>query len=340
MEERVETVRLALAKKSLVEDDIMEIVQGPPHMNQLESLDMTPQGSDDSGYGSSTNTSQPQPCDVDANTNAPLKHRLSSPDTTAAPPKKKQKADPSPSGGGAGPIQLQVFSKPIDAKVMRRAGDVIERLSSLLQEYMAKHYKQPSSMAIRPVVLGTSYLDAKTCLVIFCANLSKGVYDKIKRFLRKPRALELYKPEDDTLPSFDVHINRDGLRKSASLDVDIPLGLENLERFEYTYCGLPIYLATEHSPNLATMGGLLQLELPNGVTQVYGLTAAHGADMCPEISPGCSLEEEDLELSDSSSESSCNSEYQEESLIEIDWNLESKEESESLGRKHSYEHTP
>lgn len=112
------------------------------------------------------------------------------------------------------PTRIRPIKRPIDISTTRRANDVIEQMSLLLQEHMAKskRYKylsrpkhNPPSISIRPVVLGATEEDAKTCLVIFCAD-SHGAHDQIRDFLRKSFVKELYQPQDSTLPSFDVHV--------------------------------------------------------------------------------------------------------------------------------------
>ncbi|UPK94637.1 hypothetical protein LCI18_005572 [Fusarium solani-melongenae] len=112
------------------------------------------------------------------------------------------------------PTRIRPIKKQIDIATARRANDVIDQMSPLLQEHMMKSKRHrylssskrnPPSMSIRPIVLGTTEEDAKTCLVIFCTD-SHGAHDKIRDFLSKSFVKELYQSRDSTEPSFDVHI--------------------------------------------------------------------------------------------------------------------------------------
>jgi hypothetical protein len=133
-------------------------------------------------------------------------------------------------------------------------------------------------MSIRLIVLGTSEDDAKPCLVIFCDD-HKGNHARIQRFLRKPRATELYNPQDPSLASFDVHIV--GSRPmTLQAKFAIMLDTADFHLPKGTLCGTPVRFATRLQPlgPQSTMGGILQIESPKGVTCLYGMTAAHGLE--------------------------------------------------------------
>ncbi|RSM19916.1 hypothetical protein CDV31_001276 [Fusarium ambrosium] len=161
----------------------------------------------DPSYGGSSNAS-PEIYDEHLNPEA-----TSTPSSSCSrppqPPSDTETFQPQPH-----PIRLRPISKPIDRETARRANDVIEQMSLLLREHMVKSRRHkylsrpkrnPPSISIRPIMLGTTEEDAKTCLVIFCAD-SDGAHDKIRDFLRKSFVKELYQPRDSSELSFDVHV--------------------------------------------------------------------------------------------------------------------------------------
>ncbi|KAJ4217492.1 hypothetical protein NW759_008798 [Fusarium solani] len=160
----------------------------------------------DSGYGGSSNAGlQTHDDHLDPEASSTASSSFSRPQ----PPSDTGTIQPQPQ-----PIRIRPIKKQIDIATARRANDVIEQMSLLLQEHMvkSKRYKylsrpkrNPPSMSIRPIVLGTTEEDAKTCLVIFCTD-SHGAHDQIRDFLRKSFVKELYQPRDSTEPAFDVHV--------------------------------------------------------------------------------------------------------------------------------------
>ncbi|KAM5349704.1 hypothetical protein ACJ41O_006209 [Fusarium nematophilum] len=279
------------------------------------------QPDDDSGYGGSSHGSL-QSCD------GPLDRKLDSegPETASAaspPARPPSTAEQSRSRLAQPPdpdrTQLRPISKPIDETTARRADDVIERMSGLLEEYMAKHKRRAIPIAIRVAMLGTTQDDVKACLVVFCDD-KKGIHDRVRRFLRKPRAIELYRPQEAALPSFDVHVVGPPPRKRAGLAVDIPYS-NLLGSPETTLCGMPVYFVQEDgSTNVATMGGLLEMGFPSGKIQLYGLTTAHGImDLDDSDDDDASLSDESSDFDDSSSDSTTTSHCRHAPPAKVDW---------------------
>ncbi|KAL6362434.1 hypothetical protein LRP88_03716 [Fusarium phalaenopsidis] len=233
----------------------------------------------DSGYGGSSNASNQTHDDhLDPEASSTASSSCSRPQ----PPSDTGTIQAQPQ-----PIRIRPIKKKIDIATARRANDVIEQMSLLLQEHMvkSKRYKylsrpkrNPPPMSIRPIVLGTTEEDAKTCLVIFCTD-SHGVHEKIKDFLRKSFVKELYQPRDSTEHSFDVHVVGAPPSEQAGVAVGIPINNPRPETSTCTLCGTSIYFVQEKSEQkqFATMGGILRLEFPDGTNDLYGLTAEHGA---------------------------------------------------------------
>ncbi|KAH7124630.1 hypothetical protein EDB81DRAFT_699030 [Dactylonectria macrodidyma] len=288
------------------------------HLDRFEGVDLAhcavPKPDDDSGYGGSSDANLRTP---DPHLDGSVDSEAPSETSTACPPPQSSSSVLVPrSSVPASPPQLRPISKPIEHGTARRAEDVIERLSGLLEEYMGKHKRQVPSMAIRIAMLGTTPDDAKACLVIFCDDI-KGTHDRIRRFLRKPRAIELYCPQESMLPSFEVHVAGPPPRRCGAVKVNIPLHTTFLDSHQSTLCGMPIYFVLENSSRkrLATMGGVLQLRLPNGGEYLYGLTAAHGAlDTTDSDEDGASETSDDT-----SSHSSMASDSQYSMPVEVNW---------------------
>lgn len=242
-------------------------------------------------------------------------------------------------------VQLRPMPMRIDAKTERRANDVIERLSELLVEYMSKHRKKASPMAIRLATLGKSEDDVKAYLVVVCGN-EKGNHRRVWRFLRKDRARELYQPKDMTLPCFQVNVVGPPPRRQMGAHVDIPLYEHLFDESQVTRCGMSIYFVRDDGlqRTLATVGGILQLHHDGG-DYLFGLTAAHAMDpngedvdydtaMVPddEDNEGDSLSLGSDDDDDSSSESTASSHGQHVGSIKIDWEPWLQSESQKTER--------
>ncbi|RSL64793.1 hypothetical protein CEP54_004593 [Fusarium duplospermum] len=264
----------------------------------------------DSGYGGSSNASLETHDDhLD-------------PEASSRPPSDTGTIKPPPQ-----PIRIRPISKPIDRETARRANDIIEQMSLLLREHMVKsrRYKylsrpkrNPPSMSIRPIMLGTTEEDAKTCLVIFCTD-SHGAHDRIRDFLRKSFVKELYQPRDTSEPSFDVHVVGASPSTQAGVAVGIPINNSRPETSTCTLCGTSIYFVQEKSEQkqFATMGGILRLEFPDGTNELYGLTAEHGAiDAGDADDSDTSMSGEDSDYCDSSSRSTSPT-----AMVQIDFDL-------------------
>ncbi|KAF5009708.1 hypothetical protein FDECE_4054 [Fusarium decemcellulare] len=294
--------------------------------HEVSSEEMAPdcpmtQPDADSGYGGSSNVSfQTRDGDLDA---------------SADPATSAGSSRPQPSSGvetdQPRPIRVRPIAKPIGKETARRANDVIEQMSQLLQEHMVKPRRRkllpskrnPPSMSIRSIMLGTTEQDAKTCLVIFC-NDSHGSHDKIRDFLRKSFVKDLYQPNDITVPSFDVHIVGASPSTRAGAEIGIPLHPQLSDPTIETLCGMPVYFPQQNGDQkrLATMGGLLSIESSGGEGGLFGLTVAHGAvDLTNLDDSDTSMSDEDDDYDDSSSEPTTIEDYPPAALTQIDWQL-------------------
>ncbi|RSM05634.1 hypothetical protein CEP52_006175 [Fusarium oligoseptatum] len=274
----------------------------------------------DSGYGGSSNASLET---NDDHLDPEVGSAVSSSRSDPQPPSDTGTIQPQPQ-----PIRIRPISKPIDRETARQANDVIEQMSLLLREHMVKsrRYKylsrpkrNPPSMSIRPIMLGTTEEDAKTCLVIFCTD-SHGAHDRIRDFLRKSFVKELYQPQDSSEPSFDVHVVGASPRTQAGVAVGIPIDNSRPDTSTCTLCGTSIYFVQEKSQQkqFATMGGILRLEFPDGTNDLYGLTAEHGA-----IDPG-DPDDSDASVSDGGSgyDDSSSGPASPTAMVQIDFDLE------------------
>lgn len=237
-------------------------------------------------------------------------------------------------------VSLRPILKSVDEQTSKRAGDVIEQMSELLQEHLAnskrrklllRSKKEPPSMSIRAIMLGTTIEDAKVCLVIFCTDID-GIHDKIRKFLRKSFVKELYRPADTTIPSFDVHIFGASPNTRAGIEVSILAEGRFSDPSISTLCGMPVWLIAEGRLGQevsVTMGGILEIEMVlsgSGSKGVYGLTVVHDATDSRNVDDDDLSMSDSIEEYDSSSASSTTSGDSDHCPpIEIDWGLTEKE---------------
>ncbi|KAF4465362.1 ankyrin repeat [Fusarium albosuccineum] len=275
----------------------------------------------DSGYGGSSNSSlKAHDGNLDASSNAATCTNSPHPQPSSSTETDQPR-----------PVRIRPIAKSIDKETARRASDVIEQMGQLLQEHMVKPKRRkllpskrnPPSMSVRSIMLGTTEQDAKTCLVIFC-NDSHGSHDKIRDFLRKSFVKDLYQPNDITVPSFDVHIVGASPSTRAGAEIGIPLHPQLLDATIETLCGMPVYFTQENGDQkrLATMGGLLYIGSSGGEGGLFGLTVAHGAvDLTNLDDSDTSMSDEDDDYDDSSSELTTIENHPPAALTQIDWQL-------------------
>ena len=157
-------------------------------------------------------------------------------------------------------------------------------------------------MAIRLVPPARIEDSTRPSLAIFCHNVN-GAHKRIRRFLQKPRAKELYWPQVDSLPQLDVHVF--GPPNTLSGEVFAEMSIHELESMEYTFCGTQILLGDEDSQVKcrATMGGILQIEDLDGTYEFVGFTAAHGAYNISTYDEAQSDDDDTMSISDTSTSS-------------------------------------
>ncbi|KAF9772844.1 hypothetical protein IL306_009416 [Fusarium sp. DS 682] len=247
-------------------------------------------------------------------------------------------------------VPIRPIAKAIDEQTARRANDVMEQMSGLLQEHMAKSRRrrylskskrQLPGMSIRAIMLGTTIEDAKTCLVISCTD-EDGAHGIIPKFLRKSLVKDLYQPSDNSLPSFDVHIFGASPRTRCGVEIGIPPGTLLGSPHYSTLCGIRIFMVKGDAHTTyeveATLGGILQITslTDNSVSnRFYGLTAAHEInallnddDPCDDVSMSDSLSEGEYDEDSSTSSSISDADYQH-SPFEIDFGV-SKEDPDDM----------
>jgi hypothetical protein len=211
----------------------------------------------DSGYSSVTTTSA---------TNSQVGS-----DQVEAPPCSKPPVPFEPVGAG----DLKGFDKDVDKATIDRFKDVLEQIGGPLLAHMQKSRKKYRPVAIRLMVLGKSDEDAKPCMVVFCAE---SRYRRVKRFFNTKLAEDVCRPQDSTLPSFDVLIVRQPPQPTAGTVVY----RGQLHPNDRTNCGSPIKVVASGQTRFATLGGVIKVvEMgASGNYALYGMTAGHLADGC------------------------------------------------------------
>ncbi|KAI9155689.1 hypothetical protein HJFPF1_08278 [Paramyrothecium foliicola] len=196
---------------------------------------------------------------------------------------------------------LLAFNDEIDELYTSRFYSIQPTIESLLLQYIKRKSflrgtGRHKPMAIRLLFLGNSELDARPHIVVFCAPEMRK---RVQHFFDKDDLVKaFYKPDDASLPSFDVVVCecapqlRNG-ETVVEVFCDATANLELAKSFVYksfvyntpfegTFCGTPIRLQANGKTRNATLGGLLKLEYDTGETELVGLTAGHAVRACSE----------------------------------------------------------
>jgi hypothetical protein len=173
------------------------------------------------------------------------------------------------------PGDLKRFEKDIDQATQDRFHDVTERVQGPLVEDMRKRFEprdfQP--MAMRLLVLGKDYNDAKPHLVVFCPPKT---IKRVKKHFTRSQAKAICHPTDPLQISFEVIVIGLPLRlKNAASTVDI-YGAANISTLVgWTSSSTLIRVSGETGDRYATMGGVIKIERDDQDFILCGLTAGH-----------------------------------------------------------------
>ncbi|KAH0553375.1 hypothetical protein GP486_006556 [Trichoglossum hirsutum] len=175
----------------------------------------------------------------------------------------------------AGPANLGRFEKDVDKATIDRFKDVLELIEGPLLGYMQRSRLRYRPMAIRLMVLGKSEEDAIPWIVVLC---NEDQSKRVKRFFEKKLAKDLCRPQDLTLPPFDVLIVNQPLRTKTRTEVYGGVFSQNVDFPTRTSCGTIIKLVTAEQTRFATLGGIIKVMSSSGDYALFGMTAGHIAE--------------------------------------------------------------
>ncbi|PFH57467.1 hypothetical protein XA68_15030 [Ophiocordyceps unilateralis] len=97
------------------------------------------------------------------------------------------------------------FNKMVDDAALSRFQDIHTQIENPLLSYIRSKRpgKQYRPIAVRLMVLGRSEEVAKPCIVILCPDKQAKV---VRKFFKKEIVMDLCRPQDHSLPSFDVYV--------------------------------------------------------------------------------------------------------------------------------------
>ncbi|KAH8658875.1 hypothetical protein BGZ61DRAFT_540393 [Ilyonectria robusta] len=173
---------------------------------------------------------------------------------------------------------LAEFDKSVGDATRSHFNHMHSRLEEPLLAYIRNKIpgKKYRPIALRLMVLGRSEDDAKPCIVVLCPEQQSK---RVRKFFDKDSVRTLCRPEDGTLPSFEVFVlGRPLETKQADEDINvlIPIIGESEGYTTETYCGAPIVIRQPSGvEKRGTFGGVVKTVWSNGDVKLYGLTVGH-----------------------------------------------------------------
>ncbi|KAH9884003.1 hypothetical protein F4778DRAFT_578486 [Xylariomycetidae sp. FL2044] len=189
------------------------------------------------------------------------------------------------------PGELMMFEKQPQHDEMRRFLDLQRQVEYPLLQYIHKSKNKKdgfSPTAIRPVMLGTNFDEAKVWMIVLCD----------KRLIR--RAKKYFKELAQT--SVEILVTRSPWPVARVLaQLPISPGTDYID--EERPCGQPMTFFNPDTSVLrnVTLGGILRVCYPDGSAKFFGMTVAHAIDEVESKSPvsATSTSDYDVVASDS-----------------------------------------
>ncbi|KAI5459332.1 hypothetical protein BGZ63DRAFT_325107, partial [Mariannaea sp. PMI_226] len=205
---------------------------------------------------------------------------------------------------------LAEFDKPVTDATISRFNHIHSQLEKPLLAYIcSKDSRKYRPIALRLMVLGRSEDDAKPCIVVLCPEQQSK---RVIKFFDRDSVQTLCRPEDNTVPSFEVVVlGRPPQVKQADDDTEVLVpSVNSIDTIiAETFCGAPIVIRRASSvEKRCTFGGIIRTVWLNGDIKLYGLTVGHpllddsADDHSTELEKAECSNEGSYNLSDSSSE--------------------------------------
>jgi len=159
----------------------------------------------------------------------------------------------------------------------------LERLEAPLLTYMRKSWQKHRPMALRLMVLGRTEAEAKPWIVALC---HEDRVKRVQRFFDKPYEKEICRPQDPTIPSFEVAVIGHAPRTRCGRAIDVYMDtLSSTAGARSTFCGTLVKLSREDKHRLGTLGGLIKVTDVSGEYALYGMIAGHMVDEMEPTEP-------------------------------------------------------
>ena len=179
--------------------------------------------------------------------------------------------------------KLRPFDQEISQAVQDRFSDLTELFGPSLYSFLVERRVKYNAISIKLKVLGEDERSAKPWVVVQC---DEAASKPIRNFFDQKDVKSQYRSGDSEpdLPSFDVIIHPRA-----------PLILSTCQRAKVygnswagaeTLCGKVIKTGTLNEPHIATLGGVIDIEMSPGEFFLYGLTAGHILAKVPAIEHG------------------------------------------------------
>lgn len=169
---------------------------------------------------------------------------------------------------------LNRFEKDPDPAALDRFKDVVERVQDPLIHYLRKRYgpRDFQPMAIRLMMLGKTYEDAKPHIVVFSPE--KAI-KRVKKFFAQRSIASVCCPNDSSQFSFEItFVGRPPRPKYAST-IEV-YGASNLPTcMGWKSSSTLIKVTHDSRERYATMGGVIKIVKSDGDFVLCGLTVGH-----------------------------------------------------------------
>ena len=193
--------------------------------------------------------------------------------------------------------KLKLYEKNISSEFLTRFADLKELLGEAFLEHVAHSTKEGSHrpIALDLRMLGTDEESARPWIVVFC---EPKLLKRARQFFRQEWVKSHCQPGEarPDVPSMTVFIQSHApLLAAASRVADVFGDLSVNTFFGDTLCGSVVSVRSQ----LATVGGIIEVESSIGQSELYGLTVGHilndppGLDDLPDITCSSAIQEDD-----------------------------------------------
>ena len=168
--------------------------------------------------------------------------------------------------------KLRPFDQEISQAVQNRFSDLTELFGPSLYLFLVKRGVKYTAISVKLKVLGKDEGSARPWVVVQC---DKAASKPINNFFDQPEVKSEFRRGDSEpgLPSFDVVIHPRAPVSLAASDQGIVYGKSwtNVDAL----CGNIIKIGSLENPHIATLGGIIKIEIHRGDFRMAGLTAGH-----------------------------------------------------------------